>query len=174
MRPRGVGRDRPGDPAASERDHRADRAAALLLRVVFERSGLAEVAIAGIAAFAAFLLALGLRGGIGMGDVKLAAMLGFLLGSEVVPALAAGILLGGVWAVALVAARRVTAPLLDRLRPVPGARGSIRDPVHEPAASCLRSGPRPSSTSGARCVRPLRGRGLDERPDARAARARRS
>ena len=84
-------------------------AAALVLRALFERSDLAQVAIAGAAAFAVFyLLAIVLRGGIGMGDVKLAAMLGCLLGAKVVPALAAGILFGGVWAFALIAARRVT------------------------------------------------------------------
>ena len=84
-------------------------AAALVLRALFERSELAQVAIAGAAAFAVFyVLAVVLRGGIGMGDVKLAAMLGCLLGAKVVPALAAGILFGGVWAFALIAARRVT------------------------------------------------------------------
>ena len=84
-------------------------AAALVLRALFERSELAQVAIAGAAAFAVFyVLAFVLRGGIGMGDVKLAGMLGCLLGAKVVPALAAGIFFGGVWAIALVAARRVT------------------------------------------------------------------
>jgi leader peptidase (prepilin peptidase) / N-methyltransferase len=84
-------------------------AAALVLRALFERSDLAEVAIAGAAAFAVFYaLALALRGGIGMGDVKLAAMLGCLLGAKVVPALTAGIFFGGVWALGLIMVRRAT------------------------------------------------------------------
>ena len=77
-------------------------AAALLLRLAFERSSLVEVAVAGLAAFASFyLLALLARGGLGMGDVKLAGMLGFLLGREVLPALFVGALAGGVAAVVL-------------------------------------------------------------------------
>ena len=82
-------------------------ALALLFRAVDDRSHLAEVAIAGAAAFAVFyVLALVLRGGLGMGDVKLAGMLGFLLGSEAIPALALGIVAGGVWAAGLVLTRR--------------------------------------------------------------------
>src|SRR5262249_31137886 len=60
--------------------------AAIGLRAAFERSALAEVLVAGAASFAAFfVLALLVRGGFGMGDVKLAAMLGFLLGAAVLP-----------------------------------------------------------------------------------------
>ncbi len=78
-------------------------ALALLLRAVYERSALLEVVVAGIAAFAAFyVIALLLRGGFGMGDVKLAAMLGFLLGTAVVPALVVGVVTGGVWSAVLV------------------------------------------------------------------------
>jgi leader peptidase (prepilin peptidase) / N-methyltransferase len=40
-------------------------------------------------------LALVLRGGLGMGDVKLAGMLGFLLGEKVLPALFIGTIAGG-------------------------------------------------------------------------------
>jgi leader peptidase (prepilin peptidase)/N-methyltransferase len=61
------------------------------------RSALLEVVLAGVVVLAAFLLlALVLRGGFGMGDTKLAAMLGFLLGSSVIPALLIGTLAGGV------------------------------------------------------------------------------
>ena len=84
-------------------------AAALVLRVIFNRSDLAEVAIAGAVAFAiTYLVALVLRGGLGMGDVKLVGMLGFLLGSAVIPALVIGVFAGGLWAVALILARKVT------------------------------------------------------------------
>jgi leader peptidase (prepilin peptidase) / N-methyltransferase len=70
---------------------------AILLRATFVRSALLEVVLAGVVVLAAFLLlALVLRGGFGMGDTKLAAMLGFLLGSSVIPALLIGTLAGGV------------------------------------------------------------------------------
>jgi leader peptidase (prepilin peptidase) / N-methyltransferase len=79
----------------------------LVLRAADDRSDLAEVAIAGAAAFAVFyVLAVALRGGLGMGDVKLAAMLGCLLGAKVIPALALGIVAGGLWAAALLVTRR--------------------------------------------------------------------
>ncbi len=84
-------------------------AVAVALRAIFHRSDLVEVVVAGLAAFAAFyVLALLFRGGLGMGDVKLAAMLGFLLGTEVVGALAVGILAGGIWAFGLVVLRRAS------------------------------------------------------------------
>jgi leader peptidase (prepilin peptidase)/N-methyltransferase len=80
---------------------------ALVLRGAAERPHLTEVAIAGVAAFVAFyVIAFIARGGFGMGDVKLTAMLGFLLGSKVVSALVLGILAGGLWAAILLAARR--------------------------------------------------------------------
>jgi leader peptidase (prepilin peptidase) / N-methyltransferase len=70
---------------------------ALLLRAAFERSAFVEVIVTGLVAFLAFFaLALILRGGLGMGDVKLAAMLGFLLGEKVLPALFIGAIAGGV------------------------------------------------------------------------------
>jgi leader peptidase (prepilin peptidase) / N-methyltransferase len=70
---------------------------AVLLRVAFEREALVEICVAGLVVFAAFLiLALFLGGGFGMGDAKLAGMLGFLLGSAVVPALLIGTVAGGI------------------------------------------------------------------------------
>ena len=84
-------------------------AAAIVLRVGFERSDLGEVIVAGVVTFVVFyVLAMLLRGGLGMGDVKLAAMLGFLLGSAAFPALVIGIAAGGLWAVGLVVARKAT------------------------------------------------------------------
>jgi leader peptidase (prepilin peptidase) / N-methyltransferase len=84
-------------------------AAALILRAIFNRSDLGQVAIAGVVSFVVFfVLAVALRGALGMGDVKLVGMLGFLLGWSVLPALVVGIFLGGLWAIALILARRVT------------------------------------------------------------------
>jgi Flp pilus assembly protein protease CpaA len=71
---------------------------------------------AGLGAFACFfLLALVYPGGMGMGDVKLALLLGFALGSAVVPALMVGMLAAGLAGVVLLArdgrqARRRTVP----------------------------------------------------------------
>jgi leader peptidase (prepilin peptidase)/N-methyltransferase len=80
---------------------------AVALRAVDERSALLEVVVAGVAAFAVFYgVALLVRGGFGMGDVKLAAMLGFLLGKAVIAALVLGVLAGGVWSAALLLTRR--------------------------------------------------------------------
>jgi leader peptidase (prepilin peptidase)/N-methyltransferase len=74
---------------------------AVLLRVLFERSALAEVVIAGLViCLVFFALSLFLRGGLGMGDVKLAGMLGLYLGRAVAPAiliaLISGVLVGAV------------------------------------------------------------------------------
>ena len=81
--------------------------AALVLRVLFERSALLEVVVAGFAAFTVFLaVAILTRGGFGMGDVKLAGTLGFLLGTQVVGALVAGLIAGGLWSVGLLVTRR--------------------------------------------------------------------
>jgi leader peptidase (prepilin peptidase)/N-methyltransferase len=72
---------------------------ALVLRAIFERSDLVEVLISGGIAFLAFFaLAMIVREGLGMGDVKLAAMLGFLLGEHVVAALFIGAIAGGIGA----------------------------------------------------------------------------
>src|SRR5581483_6552636 len=81
--------------------------AALVLRAVAERGNLEEVAVSGAVAFVVFLaIALIARGGFGMGDVKLAAMLGFLLGAHAVTAFAVGIIAGGAWALLLLATGR--------------------------------------------------------------------
>jgi len=70
---------------------------AVVLRALFERSALAEVVIAGLVIFLVFFaLSLFLRGGLGMGDVKLAGMLGFLLGWKVLTAIFVGAIGGGI------------------------------------------------------------------------------
>jgi len=80
-------------------------AGAVALRLAFERGEVVEVVVAGAVCFVAFLLlAIVARGGFGMGDVKLAGVLGLLLGREVVPALLIGTVCGAV--AALLAARR--------------------------------------------------------------------
>jgi leader peptidase (prepilin peptidase)/N-methyltransferase len=82
-------------------------ALAVVLRAVDERSALLEVVVAGIAAFGVFyVVAILVRGGFGMGDVKLAAMLGFLLGKSVVAALVVGVVAGGLWSAALLLTKR--------------------------------------------------------------------
>jgi leader peptidase (prepilin peptidase)/N-methyltransferase len=82
---------------------------ALALRAGFERSHLEQAALAGVIAFAVFfLLALVARGGLGMGDVKLAGMLGFLLGWPVVGALALGVIAGGFAGAALILSSKAT------------------------------------------------------------------
>lgn len=81
--------------------------AAVAVRVALERSELVEILVAGAGAFAFFLvLALLTRGGLGMGDVKLAGLLGLLLGTAVATALFIGTLAGGVASVALLARGR--------------------------------------------------------------------
>jgi leader peptidase (prepilin peptidase)/N-methyltransferase len=63
----------------------------ILLRIVFASSELPVTLIAGVTTFVAFLaLAIVARGGFGMGDVKLAGLLGVLLGVSVIPALLIG------------------------------------------------------------------------------------
>jgi leader peptidase (prepilin peptidase) / N-methyltransferase len=82
-------------------------AIAVVLRAAFERSSLAEVIVAGVLSFAIFrVMAVAMRGGLGMGDVKLAAMLGFLLGTAVLPALVIGVFAGGIWSAILLVSRR--------------------------------------------------------------------
>lgn len=69
----------------------------ILLRLAFVHSALVEMAVAGAAAFAVFLLlAVFTRGGLGMGDVKLAGLLGLLLGTAAVPSLFLGVIAGGI------------------------------------------------------------------------------
>src|SRR5690348_12228172 len=80
---------------------------AVALRAAFDRSALVEVVVAGAVVLGAFLaVALLLPGGFGMGDAKLAGMLGFLLGSAVVSALLIGTLAGGLIGAAVLARSR--------------------------------------------------------------------
>jgi leader peptidase (prepilin peptidase)/N-methyltransferase len=60
------------------------------------------------AALFLFVIALLWAGGMGMGDVKLALLLGFVLGPQVVVGLFAAFLFGGVVGMALLASRRKT------------------------------------------------------------------
>ena len=70
---------------------------AIALRIVFASSELPATLIAGLATFIVFLgLAIVARGGFGMGDVKLAGLLGVLLGASVLPALVLGTVVGAV------------------------------------------------------------------------------
>lgn len=79
-------------------------AASLALRIAFARHTLRESVLAAMVAFAVFfVLALITRGGLGMGDVKLAGLIGLLLGRDAVTALLLGGLIGGVAAVVLLA-----------------------------------------------------------------------
>jgi leader peptidase (prepilin peptidase)/N-methyltransferase len=65
---------------------------------------LPEMLIAGAGAFTALLLAaLAYPGGMGMGDVKLAGVMGLYLGASVIPALLAAFLLGSIVGIAIVA-----------------------------------------------------------------------
>lgn len=71
---------------------------------VVDTGMLPEILIAGAASFAAFLLmALAYPAGMGMGDVKLAGVMGLYLGLEVVPAFLVAFLAGSVVGVALIA-----------------------------------------------------------------------
>lgn len=66
-----------------------------------------EILVAGAASGAFFFLIVFIRpGGMGMGDVKLAAMMGFFLGKAVLAALFLGFLFGAIVGVALIAAGR--------------------------------------------------------------------
>jgi leader peptidase (prepilin peptidase) / N-methyltransferase len=81
--------------------------AVVVLRAAFVPSSLPEALGAGAAAFAFFLLVAVLtRGGMGMGDVKLAALIGLLLGRAALPALLLGIVAGGLASLVVIVARR--------------------------------------------------------------------
>jgi leader peptidase (prepilin peptidase) / N-methyltransferase len=81
-------------------------AAALLIVAATDPSSLPERLIAAVAA-GGFLLAFGLAypRGMGMGDVKLAAVMGLYLGAAVAPALMVGVLSGAVVGLGLMASR---------------------------------------------------------------------
>jgi leader peptidase (prepilin peptidase)/N-methyltransferase len=77
---------------------------ALLGAAFVARSHLLALVIAGAAAFAVLLaMALAYPGGMGMGDVKLAGVMGLYLGLSVAPALLAAFAIGSIIGVALVA-----------------------------------------------------------------------
>jgi leader peptidase (prepilin peptidase)/N-methyltransferase len=81
-------------------------ALALVARAVSERSFLVESVVAGLAVLGCFLLLGSLaRGGLGMGDVKLAAALGFVLGKAVLLALVIGTGAGALVALGIILRR---------------------------------------------------------------------
>jgi leader peptidase (prepilin peptidase) / N-methyltransferase len=82
-------------------------AAAVILRAALAPGALVETLAAGAAAFAFFLaFAVLTKEGVGMGDVKLAGLIGLLLGKAALLALLLGAIFGGVAAVGIVVARR--------------------------------------------------------------------
>jgi len=77
---------------------------AVATAIALRPDDLAELGIAGAAAFVAFLLAaLAYPAGMGMGDVKLAGVMGLFLGTAVIPALFIAFLTGTVVGVAVIA-----------------------------------------------------------------------
>jgi leader peptidase (prepilin peptidase)/N-methyltransferase len=81
--------------------------AGLALMIAVEPGRWLELLIAGVASTAFFfLIAFVKPGGMGMGDVKLAGMMGFYLGKSVLVALFLGFLLGAVVGVAMIASGR--------------------------------------------------------------------
>ena len=79
-------------------------AVALVCRALAERGYLVESIVAGLAVFVCFLALASLaRGGLGMGDVKLAAALGFVLGKVVLVALVLGTAAGAVGGLVVIA-----------------------------------------------------------------------
>jgi prepilin signal peptidase PulO-like enzyme (type II secretory pathway) len=81
--------------------------AVVVLRAGFAPSVLPETLAAAAAAFGFFLLVVVVtRGGMGMGDVKLAALIGLLLGKAALPALLIGIVAGGVASLVVLVRRR--------------------------------------------------------------------
>jgi leader peptidase (prepilin peptidase)/N-methyltransferase len=96
----------------------AAAAAGLVLWLLTDPGRVPENLIAGGAAGAALLIpALAYPKGMGMGDVKLAAILGLFLGRSVAPALLAGFALGSLAGLAIIAARGASA----RRRTIPFA-----------------------------------------------------
>jgi leader peptidase (prepilin peptidase)/N-methyltransferase len=90
---------------------------ALVARVVLDPDRWAEWLVASFAAGAFFLVfALAKPGGLGLGDVKLALLIGAVLGWDVIPALLMGTLASAAFAIVLLiregsAARKRTIPL---------------------------------------------------------------
>lgn len=81
--------------------------AVVVLRAAFVPSSLPAALGAGAGAFAFFLLVAALsRGGMGIGDVKLAGLIGLLLGKAALAALIVGILAGGLASLAVLLAHR--------------------------------------------------------------------
>jgi leader peptidase (prepilin peptidase)/N-methyltransferase len=79
----------------------------IAVRAAFVSSALVESLVAGLLAFIVFLvLSVASRSGLGMGDVKLAGLLGLLLGRAAVGALLAGTVAGGLAAAVLVMSGR--------------------------------------------------------------------
>jgi leader peptidase (prepilin peptidase) / N-methyltransferase len=77
---------------------------ALVPRALGDRTAIVECIVAGLAVFGvALLLGTMARGGLGMGDVKLAAALGFVLGKVVLPALVLGTAVGAAAGLAVIA-----------------------------------------------------------------------
>ena len=77
---------------------------AVVAAIALRPDDLAELGIGGAAAFTAFLLAaLAYPAGMGMGDVKLAGVMGLFLGAAVLPALFIAFLTGSVVGVAVIA-----------------------------------------------------------------------
>jgi leader peptidase (prepilin peptidase)/N-methyltransferase len=82
----------------------ASLAAGVVLSVLADAGDLDERAIAAAVAFAVlFLVALAYPSGMGMGDVKLAGLMGVYLGRAVAPALLVGFLVGAIFGLALIA-----------------------------------------------------------------------
>lgn len=78
--------------------------AGLAIAAIFDPSSLPERAIAGVAAGGLlFLAALIYPSGMGLGDVKLAAVMGFFLGRNVAPAMLVALVAGSVVGLALIA-----------------------------------------------------------------------
>ena len=134
----------------------------------FERSALVEVVVAGAVAFAcSSSLSILTRGGFGMGDVKLGGMLGFLLGYQVLGALALGVVAGGVWSAGL-----LLTPPGRALRtaiaygPFLALGGAVCDPLLEPASACL------ATASGVRTLVDETGRVVCEHCEVAATHAR--
>jgi leader peptidase (prepilin peptidase)/N-methyltransferase len=78
----------------------------LALRGSFVPSSLSHAVVAAAVTFVLCLVFAVVSGGFGMGDVKLAALLGLLLGTKVLPALVLGVVAGGIASTAVLVARR--------------------------------------------------------------------